>query len=128
MKNKFNFLGLILITFLVSCSTSEEEQVKEELTTLGSTQIGLIDDQRILDAESEPGNWLAHGRTYEERRFSPLTGINKENVSELGLVWSKDMGTNRALEATPIVVEGIMFFTSTWNRNYAVDALTGETN
>ena len=70
MKNKFNFLGLILITFLVSCSTSEEEQVKEELTTLGSTQIGLIDDQRILDAESEPGNWLAHGRTYEERRFS----------------------------------------------------------
>ena len=69
MKNKFNFLGLILITFLVSCSTSEEEQVKEELTTLGSTEIGLIDDQRILDAESEPGNWLAHGRTYEERRF-----------------------------------------------------------
>ena len=127
MKNKFNFLGLILITFLVSCSTSEEEQIKEELTTLGSTQIGLIDDQRILDAESEPGNWLAHGRTYEERRFSPLTGINKENVSELGLVWSKDMGTNRALEATPIVVDGIMFFTSTWSRVYAVDALTGET-
>ena len=44
MKNKFNFLGLILITFLVSCSSSDEEQIKEELTTLGSTQIGLIDD------------------------------------------------------------------------------------
>ena len=127
MKNNFNFLGFILIIFLVSCSSSEEEQITEEQTLLGSTQIGLIDDQRILDAESEPGNWLAHGRTYEERRFSPLKGINKENVSELGLVWSKDMGTNRALEATPIVVDGIMFFTSTWSRVYAVDALTGET-
>ena len=85
MKNNFNFLGFILIIFLVSCSSSEEEQITEEQTLLGSTQIGLIDDQRILDAESEPGNWLAHGRTYEERRFSPLKGINKENVSELGL-------------------------------------------
>ena len=121
MKNNFNFLGFILIIFLVSCSSSEEEQITEEQSLLGSTQIGLIDDQRILDAESEPGNWLAHGRTYEERRFSPLKGINKENVSELGLVWSKDMGTNRALEATPIVVDGIMFFTSTWSRVYAVD-------
>ena len=53
--------------------------------------------------------------------------INKETVKDLGLVWSKDMGTNRALEATPIVVDGIMFFTSTWSRVYAVDALTGET-
>ena len=57
----------------------------------------------------------------------PLSQINKETVSDLGLVWSKDMGTNRALEATPIVVDGIMFFTSTWSRVYAVDALTGET-
>ncbi len=36
------------------------------------------------------------------------------------------MGTNRALEATPIVVDGMMFFTSTWSRVYAVDAVTGE--
>ena len=44
----------------------------------GSSSIGLIDDKRILSAESEPGNWLAFGRTYDERRFSPLNQINKE--------------------------------------------------
>ena len=92
MKNKFNFLGLVLIIFLVSCSSSEEEQIKEELTTSGSKQIGLIDDKRILDAESEPGNWLAYGRTYEEQRFSPLEQINKETIGDLGLVWSKRYG------------------------------------
>ena len=115
MQNRFNILGFTLVILLASCSSSEDEQIQEELSSSGSTEIGLIDDERILAAESEPGNWLAHGRTYEERRFSPLSNINKENVSELGLVWSKDMGTNRALEATPIVVDGIMFFTSTWS-------------
>ncbi|MEQ8859677.1 MAG: PQQ-dependent dehydrogenase, methanol/ethanol family [Pseudomonadales bacterium] len=88
--------------------------------------IGLIDDARINAAETEPGNWLAYGRTYEEQRFSPLTAINRDNVDQLGLAWYQDMGTNRAQEATPIVVDGIMFFTSAWSRVYAVNAVTGE--
>ena len=88
--------------------------------------VGLIDDARIVNADSEPGNWLAHGRTFEEQRFSPLADINRENVGELGLAWYRDLGTNRGLEATPIVVDGIMFFTSTWSRVHAVDAVTGE--
>ena len=129
LKKHLNLLTIIIGTIIlaVSCSGNDDtaDTSVEEVT--GSASIGLIDDERILQAENEPGNWLAHGRTYEERRFSPLKQINKETVSELGLVWSKDMGTNRALEATPIVVDGIMFFTSTWSRVYAVDALSGET-
>ena len=112
---------------IAGCSDSNQRELIESSEVSGSSSIGLIDDERILSAESEPGNWLAFGRTYDERRFSPLKQINKDSVSNLGLVWSKDMGTNRALEATPIVVDGIMFFTSTWSRVYAVEALTGET-
>ena len=89
--------------------------------------LGFIDDARINNAASEPGNWLAYGRTYEEQRFSPLTQVNKDTVSGLGLAWYRDMGTNRAQEATPIVVDGILFFTSAWSRVYALDAVTGET-
>jgi PQQ-dependent dehydrogenase (methanol/ethanol family) len=70
---------------------------------------------------------LSFGRTYEEQRFSPLTQVNKETVGQLGLAWYKDMNTNRALEATPIVVDDTMFLSSTWSRVYAVDARTGET-
>ena len=127
MKNKIYFLVFVLTIIISGCSNSEEETIAEKSINSGSSSIGLIDDDRILSAESEPGNWLAYGRTYEEQRFSPLEQINKETIGDLGLVWSKDMGTNRALEATPIVVDGIMFFTSTWSRVYAVDALTGET-
>ena len=88
--------------------------------------LGLIDDARIINADSEPGNWLAHGRTYEEQRFSPFTQINRDNVSDLGLAWFRDMGTNRGQEATPIIVDGTMFVTSAWSRVYAIDAVTGD--
>ncbi|HIE49615.1 MAG TPA: PQQ-dependent dehydrogenase, methanol/ethanol family [Gammaproteobacteria bacterium] len=122
------FLTSLTVFILGSCSQSNEEDISSSVSNLtGSSTIGLINDERIIAAESEPGNWLSHGRTYEEQRFSPLNKINKDTVKGLGLVWSKDMGTNRALESTPIVVDGIMFFTSTWSRVYAVDALTGET-
>ena len=121
----------IVLYFLLSNNkeVGQENAVIEEVTLpiSSSSSIGLIDDKRIIEAQGEPGNWIAHGRTYEEQRFSPLTKINKESVPDLGLAWYKDMGTNRALEATPIVVDGIMFFTSTWSRVYAVDAKTGET-
>jgi len=127
-ENMYLRNSFVIISFLFIWSCSNNEDLSDlNVPISGSDSIGLINDERILEAESEPGNWLAYGRTYEEQRFSPLTKINKETVKDLGLVWSKDMGTNRALEATPIIVDGIMFFTSTWSRVYAVDALTGET-
>lgn len=88
--------------------TAVTSATSEDLAAPTAT-IGLIDDARIINADSEPGNWLAYGRTYEEQRFSPLQQINRETVSELGLAWSRDMGTNRVQEATPIIVDGVMF-------------------
>ena len=129
----FTVGAIVLVVLIYFFSGSEEPAqenvIEDEISSpiTSSSSVGLIDDKRIIEAESEPENWIAHGRTYEEQRFSPLTKINKESVSDLGLAWYKDMGTNRALEATPIVVDGIMFFTSTWSRVYAVEAKTGET-
>ena len=125
-------VGAIVVVLIYLFYNSKESQggvIEDEISSpiTSSSSVGLIDDKRIIEAEGEPENWIAHGRTYEEQRFSPLTKINKESVSDLGLAWYKDMGTNRALEATPIVVDGIMFFTSTWSRVYAVEAKTGET-
>jgi quinohemoprotein ethanol dehydrogenase len=96
-----------------------------DATTVAPT-LGLIDDARINNAESEPGNWLAHGRTFEEQRMSPLTQIDRATVAGLGLAWFKDMGTNRALESTPIIVDGRMYLTTTWSRVHVLDAVTGE--
>ena len=85
-----------------------------------------LDGKRIIAADTEPQNWLSHGRTYDEQRFSPLDQINADNVGELGLAWYFDTGTDRGLEATPIVVDGIMYTSGSWSLVFANDARTGE--
>ena len=59
-------------------------------------------------AAGKAGEWTAHGRTPSEQRFSPLTQIDEKSVNRLGLAWSFDLGTLRALEATPIVSDGVL--------------------
>jgi quinohemoprotein ethanol dehydrogenase len=85
-----------------------------------------VDLERIANADEEPGNWLAHGRTYSEQRFSPLDQITPENIGELSLAWSLDTDTTRGLEATPIVVDGTMYMSLSWGVTIAVDARSGE--
>ena len=101
------------------------------LPLLGSLFIGCsqefnITEERIINADSEPENWMSHARTYDEKRFSPLDQINSENVSNLGLAWKFTTDTNRGHEASPIVVNGVMFTTSAWSVVYALDAASGE--
>ena len=86
---------------------------------------GAVDAARLAAADKDPGDWMSHGRTYSEQRYSPLTKINTSNVSNLGLAWSFELATNRGVEATPIVVDGVMYVTSAWSLVYALDAKTG---
>jgi PQQ-dependent dehydrogenase (methanol/ethanol family) len=89
-------------------------------------RVSKVDGARILGANSEPHNWMSHGRTYDEQRFSPLQQINDANVKDLGLAWYFDVPTFRGMEATPIVVDGRMYVTGSWSIVYALDAATGE--
>jgi len=84
-----------------------------------------VDGARIAAADAEPQNWLAHGRTYGEQRFSPLARINDANVSNLALAWSYATDTKRGLQATPLIVDGVMYTTGVWSVVYALDAKTG---
>lgn len=85
-----------------------------------------VDAARITAADSNPGEWVTHGRTYSEQRFSPLDKINASNVGELGLAWSFDLPENRGIEATPLVADGVMYTTSAWSIVRAFDAKTGK--
>ncbi len=85
-----------------------------------------VDAARIIHADDEPENWMTHGRTYSEHSFSPLNQINDQNVGRLGLAWSLDLDMKRGQEATPIVVDGVMYFSTAWSKVFAVKAATGE--
>jgi quinohemoprotein ethanol dehydrogenase len=85
-----------------------------------------VDASRLVNADQQPGNWMTYGRTYSEQRFSPLNQINDQNVGQLALAWYVDLDTRRGQEATPIVVDGVMYFTTAWSKVFAVKAATGE--
>ncbi len=86
---------------------------------------GRVDQARVVAANSEPQNWFTTGRTFSEERFSPLDQINVGNVQQLGFAWQYDLQTERGLEATPVVVDGVLFASSNWSKVYALDARTG---
>ena len=90
------------------------------------TPVGGIDNVRLVNAGDDPANWITHGKTYSEQRYSPLDQIDRETVGELGLAWFADMDTARGQEATPLVMDGKLYVTSAWSKVFAFDAATGE--
>ena len=87
---------------------------------------GQVDHERLIQADREPGSWLTHARNYAEDRHSPLTQITPDNIGQLGLAWYFDTRTTRGLEASPLVIDGRMYFTTSWSQVFALDARTGE--
>ncbi len=92
----------------------------------GSHPVADVDASRMMNAERDAGNWLSYGRTYSEQRFSPLSKITADNAAKLGLAWYGDLDTNRGQEATPLVVDGVMYLSTAWSMVKAYDAKTGK--
>ena len=76
----------------------------------------------------EDKDWAFHGQSPLEQRHSGLEAINDSNVDELGVSWYADIESRslRGVEATPIVIDGIMYVTGPWSVVVALDAVTGE--
>jgi len=108
---------LALALMLASCGPSAETTAAK-----GSAQ---VDGARIMNADSEPAMWMTVGRTYNEQRFSLLKQINDTNAAQLGLAWSFDLDTARGQEATPLVIDGVMYFSTAWSMVKALDAKRG---
>jgi quinohemoprotein ethanol dehydrogenase len=126
--NKPLLLTLIFITIAGCNITNEtltgvtEGESSEESVFLTESQNNR---QAMVEANADANQWNTLGGDFGESHFSPLDQINVDNVAQLGLAWEYDTKTKRGLEATPIVVNGIMYTSGTWGKVYAVDAKTG---
>lgn len=80
-------------------------------------------DQKAKNTES---NWPSYGRDAFEQRHSPLKQIGADNVSELKLDWYFDTGNTQGLQATPLVIDGVMYVSAAWSVVHALDAKTGK--
>jgi quinohemoprotein ethanol dehydrogenase len=72
------------------------------------------------------GNWSTIGGDQQGTYYSALSRINSKNIGRLGFAWQYDLGTYRGQEATPVIVDGVLYTSSTWGYVYAVDAATGK--
>ncbi len=86
-----------------------------------------VDHDRLVAADGN-AEWLSYGKGYSEQRYSPLAKISHENVGQLGLAWYHefDANTDRGMEATPLVADGVMYVSAAWSRVHAFEAATGK--
>ncbi len=96
------------------------------LALLGTSLLpAQVTYERLLKASSEPNNWMTYSGNYNGWRYSSLGQINRQNVANLKVAWVQQMPTSHRVEATPIVVDGIMYVTEPPSNVIALDAATG---
>jgi alcohol dehydrogenase (cytochrome c) len=88
--------------------------------------MGPVTSSNLIDGTSDASMWLQYGGNYSNYRHSPITSLNPENAQSLSLAWAFPTGTRGQFAASPIVYDGIMYLTSSYNRLFALDATTGE--
>lgn len=85
-----------------------------------------ISDALAYIQHPKSGDWPSYGRDYSNQRFSPLTQINRSNVTQLDLRWSFKSGIKGSFQATPIVVDGVMYLSLPYDHVVALDARNGK--
>jgi quinohemoprotein ethanol dehydrogenase len=118
--NTLAFMALVSLSLVAACRPKSTPQPQASAASLA------VNAARLTNADQDSSNWLTVGRTYSEQRFSPLDKINASNVKNLGLAWSLDLDTHRGQEATPLVVDGVMYSSSAWSKVQAIDGATGK--
>lgn len=108
---------LLAVPLLFACSKEDTTESSSQAPTPMETTVAT----QAADVE-----WPQYGLNDAETRFSPLAQINVDNVSELGLDWYFDYPTARGKEATPVVIDGVIYTTGSWSHVFAHDARTGE--
>jgi len=118
-------VSLYACLLLMSGCGKEEHAATEADIVAEAPAATIYDDDAIAD-ESRTAEWLAYGRTHDERRFSPSDQVNNTNVADLKVDWFLDLPRDVGLVSTPLVIDGTLYFTGTMNVIRAVDAVTGK--
>ena len=145
---RFSTRAFLLCLFIVACSdgsgpgtTASEpglasSEPGEGLAPSGRTHwtndqpIGLgmggVDAAMLESGLEDPTKWLLYGGNYGNYRHSPIEELTPAAVPSLKVAWSFPTGTDRQFEVSPVVYDGIMYISSSYNRLFALDAATGE--
>ena len=112
MLGRMAIFLLLLLTLLPAHSSAQTQEMTGE---------------RLAKARKEPQNWPTYFGAYDAWRYSPLDQIRADNVKNIVPVWAFQTGKiEGGLNATPLVIDGIMYLTASEGRVFALNAETGE--
>ena len=114
---------------LAAAGTAWAQEVTGGATTAAKpmTKAPAPVTQAMLDAAAgDAKNWIHSNGSYEQTRYYPGAQINKANVGKLKPAFVFQTAVLESMETAPIVVDGVMFLTTSFNHVYAIDAVTGE--
>ena len=94
--------------------------------SLLSTVVAVMVCSCAFAAQAGGQNWPGKNGDTDEAAYSPLHQINTTNVGRLGLKWSLDLPGEQMLEATPLAIDGVLYFTGSYATVYAVNAVNGK--
>jgi PQQ-dependent dehydrogenase (methanol/ethanol family) len=132
MRHRNSFTGIFAACALALCTmgTAATQEVTGSTATTTTKPISKAIrpvTQSMLDsAASDAQNWIHSNGTYDQQRFYPGTQVNVGNVAKLKPAFVFQTAVLESMETAPIVIDGIMFLTTSFNHVYAIDAVTGE--
>jgi len=117
--------GVYALAFALSCGVAWPSG--------GARAADAVTQERLLNVDREPGNWLHHHRDYGAQRFSPLDQVTSGNVRNLKVAWTMALGgiegggiwPHGGLEGTPIAENGTLYVTDGWGSVYRIEAPGG---
>src|SRR5215813_7873390 len=112
---------LLVFTMLAALSLVGGLSVRAQVAT--SKFVPVTD---AMLQKPDPANWLSWRRTLDSWGYSPLNQINRTNVSQLRLAWSRGMAAGGSQESTPLVYDGVMYLPNSGDYIQALDARTGD--
>lgn len=115
----FVMLGLLIVPAYLHAQIPEGADIRAIFSEI------YITDDMLLNAGSDPDNWLLYGRTYANPRYSPLKQINRHNVKDLVVKWAFSFGVLEGQDSQAIVYNGRIWVTTSFNRVYSLDGETG---
>src|SRR5215475_11637527 len=120
--------GVVLIGSIAIFSTaaSAQEVKQEGKSTLGNAKVSPVTQQQLNAADKNSKDFLLTNGNYAQTRFYPAKQINRDNVKRLHVAWIFQTDVKESLETSPIVVDGVMFVTTSFSHVYALDAKTGQ--
>jgi PQQ-dependent dehydrogenase (methanol/ethanol family) len=114
------------LTGLLVAPISAQEFKQDSKTASRQVTISPVTQQQLDSADKDANNFLLTNANYAQTRFHPARQIGRDNVKNLHVAWIFQTDVKESLETSPIVVDGVMYVTTSFSHVYALDAKTGE--